>query len=225
MRIIFLNTWDGKQEKEIINFLEKEKYETDVFCFQEVNTTMQEICEKNIPEFTRIMTNKLGSESCTYNNASYIKSDIEIIESDVILNKDTTLGLALFVKINYKNKIMNIINVHGTPTPGDKTDTEYRLKQSREIINYTKNFRDPIIAGGDFNLDNNTKSVNIFESYQFNNLIEEFGIKTTRNEISWSKYTNKQYYADFIFTKNVSVKSFNVPDSNISDHLALILEI
>ena len=68
----------------------------------------------------------------------------------------------------------------------------------------------------------------MLEASGLRNLITEFNIKNTRNEISWAKYPGlpKQYFADFIFaSQNVRVKKFTVPYNEISDHLPMILEI
>lgn len=225
MKIIFLNVCDAEQKEELRKYLIKESISTDVFCFQEVRESMQELCDEVLSGFTRIMVNKTINDKIIFDNATYIRSGIDILETDAIFANDKKMGLGLFTKISFDNKNINIINVHGCPEPYDKKDTDERLKQSRELISYTKNFTETIIIGGDFNLDKDIQSVKMFESYQFNNLIEEFGIETTRNEISWSKFKNKQYFADFLFTKRAIVKSFEVPDSAVSDHLAMILEI
>ena len=86
------------------------------------------------------------------------------------------------------------------------------------------------IIGGDFNLNPDTKSVKIFEEVGYKNLIMDFGIKNTRNEISWKQFQNKpgfvkQYFADYVFvSKDVKVRKFEVPYNEISDHLPQILE-
>ena len=65
----------------------------------------------------------------------------------------------------------------------------------------------------------------MFEDNGYKNLIKEFKIPTTRNEISWAKYENKQLFADFVFVSpDVKITNFSVPNNEISDHLPLILE-
>ena len=70
-----------------------------------------------------------------------------------------------------------------------------------------------------------TKSLGILERTGYINLIKEYGIESTRNEVSWKLYpNNKQYFADYVFVnKETKVESFKVPYSEISDHLPLIL--
>ena len=67
----------------------------------------------------------------------------------------------------------------------------------------------------------------MFQKYGYLDLIKKFGIKTTRNEVAWENYPdNKQYFSDYVFVNpEAKIKSFSVPDLEISDHLPLILEI
>jgi endonuclease/exonuclease/phosphatase (EEP) superfamily protein YafD len=225
MKTIFLNTYEGTQEKQIRDFLIKENELTDVFCFQEADKKMQGICDEILIDYLKIMKTKLAQKGQVFNNVTYIKNSIEIFESNVILEKNKKTGLGLHTKVKVNDEILNIINCHGIPYPGDKLDTKARIIQSNEILNFAKNIDEPIIIGGDFNLDPTTKSVKLFEENNFLNLIKEFEIKTTRNEVSWVKYPDKQYFADYVFIKKIEVKKFKVPNSDISDHLAMILEI
>jgi len=88
----------------------------------------------------------------------------------------------------------------------------------------------PQIVIGDFNLLPDTESIKKFEVYGYQNLIEDFAIKSTRNRIAWEQFKNepgfvKQHYADYCFvSKDVKVKKFTVPNIEVSDHLPLILE-
>jgi endonuclease/exonuclease/phosphatase family metal-dependent hydrolase len=67
----------------------------------------------------------------------------------------------------------------------------------------------------------------MIEEDRWTNLIRNYGIKTTRNELTWKKYPDSpQYYADYVFIKNeISIKKFEVPRLLISDHEPMILEI
>lgn len=226
MKIIFLNTWNGRQQEQFKKFLVDEVDETDIFCFQEAEKEMQEIGKEILKDFIVIKESKFITNQIVYNNATYINKKNDVLYKMPVLLENNNIGLGLYNKVKIDNKVLNIINCHGQPYPGDKKDTEARIIQSKELINFIKEFDEPIIIGGDFNLDLNTESVKMFEKNGFLNLIREFNIKTTRNEVSWSKYPDhKQMFADFVFIKNIKVKNFTVPDSDYSDHLAMFLEI
>lgn len=83
------------------------------------------------------------------------------------------------------------------------------------------------IIGGDFNMFPENESIRMFEKNGYQDLIKNFGIKTTRNRIAWEKYPETpQYYSDYIFLKgDLQIKTFSVPENEVSDHLAMILEI
>ena len=132
-----------------------------------------------------------------------------------------------YADIEISNKVVHLANIHGKARPGHKLDTPTRLRQSKVIINFFKDKHGPKIIGGDFNLLPETKSVQMFEEAGYKNLIKDYKIKTTRNMLAWGtlkKSEEKQCFADYVFTSSdVKVKSFEVPDIKISDHLPLIL--
>ena len=76
---------------------------------------------------------------------------------------------------------------------------------------------------GDFNLDIKTKAVSLLEN-NMRNLIKEGNFTTTRN--SNFKRQSIMPFADYIFiSKEIEVKNFQVLQDEVSDHLALLLEI
>jgi endonuclease/exonuclease/phosphatase family metal-dependent hydrolase len=129
------------------------------------------------------------------------------------------------VKIKKGQKSFWVVNFHGVSRPGEKFDTPRRLLQSKKIISALKKLKGPKILCGDFNLLPNTKSIELVEQAGMKNLIKTYKIKNTRNSISWQKYNNKQYYADFTFVSpEIKVKKFKVPYNLPSDHLPMILD-
>jgi endonuclease/exonuclease/phosphatase family metal-dependent hydrolase len=138
------------------------------------------------------------------------------------------IGLGIYTKLSCAKKgVINVINIHGVAKPGDKKDNLARLKQSTVFLEAANKCVGPTILGGDFNLDINTESIKMIEEDRWTNLIRNYGIKTTRNELTWKKYPDSpQYYADYVFIKNeISIKKFEVPRLLISDHEPMILEI
>ncbi len=228
MKIIFLNAWEGHQASDIKKFILTQSVDTDIFCFQESRRNQKSavFCQELLPQFDLVSTDKYFNELKKFNQATFVKKNLKIIDTQTIGQKDPEVGLSLFTQIKSQSNLLNICNVHGIAWPGDKQDTPARLHQSQLIIDFFQNLNGPKIIGGDFNLDSNIKSVQIFEDNGFKNLIKEFKIPTTRNEISWRKYKNKQLFADFLFvSSDIKIKKFSVPNIEISDHLPLILEI
>ncbi len=235
MRIIFLNTWHASLKKEFFDFVLKHVTDTDIFCFQEIPVSLQTELQKTLNSFSSIFevgfmfsdVKELGGQSIFFNN------NLELVKSKKILLhelKTEDIGFLLKAEFKFSNKIFLLGNVHGTATPGDKTDSEPRLDQSQIIID---SFKDDIqykIIGGDFNLLRNTKSIQILEDGDYKNLIKNFKIKATRNHIAWDRFKDdkdfvKQYDSDYVFVSpEIKVTSFEVPNVEVSDHLPLILD-
>jgi endonuclease/exonuclease/phosphatase family metal-dependent hydrolase len=126
--------------------------------------------------------------------------------------------------ISSGQKKLLVANVHGMWYPGDKFDTPDRLNQSEIIKFFLDKYSGQKILCGDFNLHPESKSIAMLEQ-NLVNLIKTYGIKNTRNEISWQLYDDEQYFADFTFTSpDIRVSNFSVPYVLVSDHLPMILE-
>lgn len=173
----------------------------------------------------------------TFGQAIFIKNTLKVTSSEnyfitkdadfQVLKKDfsnlpTPLQYLSF--ISDKNNFA-LFNFHGVPAPGDKLDSEKRLKEarkSREIIDSKKGAK---IITGDFNLLPETESIKIF-SKDMRNLIKDFKIQRTRSKLSpFYGREDFQKFADYVFvSKEVNVKSFQVLREDISDHLPMVLE-
>lgn len=138
------------------------------------------------------------------------------VEGSVILQVATVQGSA---------GPLRIMNFHGMSRPGSKVDSEKRIVQSKMIVEHIVSETTPVVVCGDFNLLPETQSVAMLEKH-VKNLIKDFSITSTRNEVSWAKFSTKQYFADYVFVSpNISVKSFEVPYNEVSDHLPMLLDI
>lgn len=117
---------------------------------------------------------------------------------------------------------LRIINYHGLWSQ-DKQDSRETIEASKKISQFAKQDDLPCIICGDFNLFPDTKSIQILKD-DFTSLVDIFDIQTTRpadNELAESE----RNVVDYIFTSQyVHVKDFQVIDSDVSDHLPLLLE-
>lgn len=232
MKIIFLNCWYARESKSFYKFIQKQKNDTDIFCFVEVNPDNFQNFSKALSKFQGYFTtyDLLTRSNCIYGQAIFVKKNIEVKENGkfrVYKNSKSDVGFIQRMSIKKGNSNLHIANVHGKTHPGHKLDTSTRIKQSQAIIDFLKNKKGSKIIGGDFNLLPKTKSVNLFEQNGYLDLIKKFSIKDTRGKINKKIYQGSdiQYYADYCFiSNNVKVKSFTVPNIEISDHLPLILE-
>lgn len=165
--------------------------------------------------------------------AVFIKNSISVIahrpasigslnpNPDPIEGNTIAQGLDLAVG----DKQFCVINYHGPALTGDKLDTPQRLGNSEELkVTWQGLPAKAKILCGDFNLMPQAQSIKILEDAGLKNLIKEFNIANTRNEISWKRFDNKQCFADFTFVSpEVKVLNFEVPYNLVSDHLPMIL--
>ncbi len=207
----------------------------------------QELCEK-LPAFEGVFAAKGSgydydskvSWPLELGMAVFAKKDLKITGSGWFSYFDTNgypnspleEGMAGLHTVSMKlanGMTMHIINVHGISIPGNKLDTNERLLQSERIIECANKFpQDFVIICGDFNLMPETESISMIENIGFKNLIKDYNITNTRNEVQWAKFPGleKQHFADYMFvSKNIPVNDFLVPYNEISDHLPMILEI
>lgn len=126
------------------------------------------------------------------------------------------------VDLEIDGKKLRVLTYHGIWSK-DKMGTELTLEACTKIKNIALEVSYPSIITGDFNLFPDTKSMKVFDG-KFTNLCNKFDIKTTRpqsNELS-SKTRNVVDY--ILVSEGVKVNDFKVIDSDVSDHLPLILE-
>lgn len=225
LKIIFLNTWDCKIKDGVLNFLKENSSDTDIFCLQEAYEKTKWLCREILHDYELASDYKYVDDIDNFSLATYVKNGVEVISKKPLLMDTPDTDLALHIQAKYKNKLINICNVHGISQPFNKLDSDTRITQSQEIINFYKNLDGLKIIGGDFNLELNTKSVQIFEENKYTNLIKKYNIFTTRNKLAWNKFPeHKMYFSDYVFTnQDVVLQDFKVPEVEISDHLPMIL--
>ena len=119
-------------------------------------------------------------------------------------------------------KKLRIMNYHGVWTR-NKLGNEMSLHANKIINDLALKAEGEVILCGDFNLFPDTPSMKIFEKNLIS-LVDTFNIKTTRpstNELSKSK----RNVVDYIWvSKGIKVKDFKVVNTDLSDHLPLILD-
>ena len=227
MKMIFLNTWNGRIRQGITAFIRQQALDTDVFCFQEVDKEMRTFCRELLPDYRMIRGYKKTAEDDNFAQATYLRNDLQLLSSQLVLEKHARTGLGIYTQINARNTMIHLCNFHGTATPGNKLDTPKRINQSQGLIGFFKEKKGMKIIGGDFNLLPETKSVQMWEENDYRSLIKDFRVRTTRNRLAWELYPDdRQYYSDYVFVSpEVNVREFSVTKNEISDHLALVLGV
>ena len=254
MKIISLNTWGGKLFAPLLRFIKSQSSTVDIFCFQEVfsSPTKKNISRSmraNLyEELTKSLPNFKGYFAPSYKKSDtkdpvdfpishglsvFVRKSYKVDSYGNVFiygNLETWLKTQnlkrlprnlLYITLIHKDKRYLISHFHGIWYPKTKKDTKDRLHQSEKIKSFLNTHEGPRILCGDFNLLPNTKSMAILDK-GMKNLIKEFDIKTTRNSL----YRRKEKYADYMLvSKDIEVVDFKVIDSDISDHLPLILTV
>ncbi|OGC57110.1 hypothetical protein A3H26_02620 [candidate division WWE3 bacterium RIFCSPLOWO2_12_FULL_36_10] len=253
VKIISLNTFGGKLKNELYGFLEDQRDQIDIFCFQEIFDSNSTILESNgirthlFKEISNILNNYQGfynpqlsgydqagevNFDLTFGLSTFIKNGIKTIDKgEVFVHLEKGVGKINFdgytdiprnmqyATIAIGNQKLTIFNLHGLWTK-DKEDNNLRIKQSNKVRSFMKKFDGEKILCGDFNLNPNTKSLNILDR-GMKNLIKEFKITSTRSSL----YKKDQKFADYMIISNgIKVVDFKVMDNLVSDHLSLYLE-
>lgn len=267
MKIVSLNTYGGRFFEPLMNFINEHSVDTDIFCFQEMLDTTEDITEekrfranffeeisKALPDFngkfslrkTYATPGGPTDKNISFGFAIFVKNNLKVENSGdfFVLDQEDAASFSVdislhllhlksqYVQLVIDGKLLTICNVHGVAFPSNKLDCPERLMQSKKILEFVNNQEGEKVVVGDFNLFPDTKSISMFEESGFKNLIKDFNIKTTRGTLVKQMHpeyattpNGYQEFADFAFvTSGIKVKSFEVPDLPLSDHLPMIME-
>jgi endonuclease/exonuclease/phosphatase family metal-dependent hydrolase len=249
MKIITLNAWGGIAGTQgLLDFFKKYE-DVDIFCLQEIydggdgqdeaeklgNDKNKEyelfsLIQKTLPDHTGYFRPSVKE---FYGIAIFIKTNIIVLEEgEKFVHKhkgflpEDNLGFHArniqYVKIQKDGKDFCVINFHGLWNGQGKHDSEDRINQSKNILEFTAGIQGELVLCGDFNLRPDTESLKAFENVGLKNLIREYNITSTRT----SHYTKEEKFADYAFTTpGIVVKDFKVLPEEVSDHAALFIEI
>lgn len=247
MRLISLNIWGGKIYEPLMKFISEVKEDTDIFCFQELffgdkpegdvsgaraNITgeLQGLLSNfNIypylaPKDSFFMGEKVLS---SIGQAIFSKKHLPVIDKGGFythLHVENHSGIFQYIKIKSDTDEFVIGNLHGLWLPTGKLDTPERIKQSGMIINFYNNQTGKKIICGDFNLRPETESIALFNK-DYKNLIQDFGITSTRNSFYKDAERYKDFISDYVFTSpDINIIDFKPIDNLVSDHLPIFIE-
>ncbi len=120
------------------------------------------------------------------------------------------------------NKKLRVLNYHGIWTK-EKVGNEETLKACQKLLSLAKEVDYPTIIVGDFNLFPDTPSMQVFYK-DFISLVDKHNISTTRPKSNELSNLERNIVDYILVSKGVEVKSFTVLDSDVSDHLPLVLD-
>ena len=234
----------------LFEFINQSAPDTDIFCFQEIYVPFDEtgiwvgqsVAEKLsvfkaiqelLPDHIGVVEDPTAPKMGTRKGlATFVKKNIALDSYGEFMicnpakiispKKVLTYGNLQYLEITEADDKYLIANIHGlfSEPKGDKLDNPDRLQQSRRIKEFLDNNSKLKVVVGDFNLWPETESIKIIET-GMRNLIKENNITSTRS--SYFKFSNK--YSNYVFVSpEINVLDFKVIETEVSDHLPLLLE-
>ena len=125
-----------------------------------------------------------------------------------------------------RQQTLGVAHMHGLRDLRGKMDTPERTAQAHRLLNLSDQVSvadDLRIVCGDFNVEQDSKTLAIFKDRGFTELVTAGAFPGTRN----SRYEKSGRFADYLLiNRENEVKKFDVIfDPEVSDHCPLILEI
>lgn len=242
MKILQLNIWGGKLERQIVDLLKREQ--ADIVCLQEVISIpggksfffedLEELQKHtgykhshHAPSHTfNLMKRKASWGNAILSNLPFQETvnvytyGDSTADFDFLEDTDYNSGRVLqHVAVEVDNKPLHILNHHGHHVHSHKNGDEETMRQCQMIVDYLEKINGPIVFCGDFNLLPDSPSMELLNSVLVNH-VKERKIISTRTPL-----THKTEACDFILTSpDIEVKNFQVLDDIASDHKALTIE-
>jgi endonuclease/exonuclease/phosphatase family metal-dependent hydrolase len=117
---------------------------------------------------------------------------------------------------------LRLLNYHGIWSRG-KAGNEKTAEVANKILTMIREVDYPVIVCGDFNLFPKTGSMKIL-SKELESLVDTHSIVTTRPQTNELSQRARNVVDYILVSKGIRVNSFSVPESDVSDHLPLILD-
>lgn len=240
--MITLNTWGGRAGLAGIKTFVEKHQNVDVFCLQEIWQTHDTSLIEAMDE--RLVTNLLEEIAASlpgfrfyfrpqyrniYGLATFVRNEITVIEEgELFVFKEQGFENPVAIGNHARNiqyitlktltGPVTVINFHGLWNGQGKTDTADRILQSQKIAGFINTLNNPCVLAGDFNLSPETQSLKILCDVCPRNLVNEFGVTSTRT----SHYQKPGKFADYVLCNKIDVADFEVLPDEVSDHAPLL---
>jgi len=249
MKLIQINTWQGRIAPKLLQFIEREK--PDLICAQEIFNSEydmpapngqfnlgKEISKVSGLEYTwfspRLSVDIAGEE---VPQGNMIFSRWPLLDQKTVLihgkpiwhathkdpNRNVSINLQI-VKLKINGREMILANHHGyiARNTGERFGDKVSLRSMSKVTKALRAFSNyPLVLSGDMNVISKTSTMRVFRNF-LRDLTAENHIETTLSPIH---RFNKPVACDHILVNDkILVKDFAVRNQElVSDHLPLIL--
>ncbi len=101
MRIVFLNTWHGKLDEAISGLLPGFPEDTDVFCFQETDGLMKDICSRLLTSYNNYSFRKQVNEKDACCLMTLVKKELPVTFFVPVLEEDPEIGFGAVTELRF----------------------------------------------------------------------------------------------------------------------------
>lgn len=238
LKILQLNIWTGRMKGPIETFFKKNQF--DIICLQEAVWCDNEILKNFVIPVDRIK--EISGLKYDYRSANWhidafnakvyqgnvILSRDEIVESrtEFVWGKNDTLSSLDDIKnqkynlqiVKLKNGLF-VANHHGYWLP-DPIGDENTIESMKNVATHIRKLDGPLIMTGDLNIIH--KSPAMRELNFLKDLTHEYNIKNT---LMGLKFDGEVACDHILVNDKITINNFEVLESLISDHKALIANI
>lgn len=254
MKLICLNLWGGKIYHPLMDFIQKNSKDTDIFCFQEVFHTPT----KN-SEYARYRLNLYNEIASVLKDfrGYYAPTQDRYIFYVGFFDFDLSYGLAVFIRKNIEVLNKGDFFVFRKRNGMDPKNIPYTLPKNLQYINLTYKGKNIVVCNfhgiwipmskldSPSRIKQSEKILKFLDTQKgekilcgdFNldihtksiNILEDHMINLIKKyniKTTRNKYfPGHEKFADYVFvSKGINVLDFQVPNFEISDHLPMLLE-
>jgi endonuclease/exonuclease/phosphatase family metal-dependent hydrolase len=252
MKLLTLNTWGGQVHAPLMKFIERMAPEVDIFCFQEVYSTLTDLefshgAKMNLhQDISKVLKSHREYHSpkskgydfsgyigkdISFGNAIFIRKEIPVShyeEAFDVINDEghdwrkNAVAKAQIMTVEVSAKSLVLSNFHGVWIQGT------HKKDTPERIEQSDHLKEILDSfSGEKIICGDFNLLPDGESIKIleqgmRNLIKDFNITSTRSSLYG---TSPIKFADYaLVTPGIKVNKFEVLPDEVSDHLALMLD-
>lgn len=242
MTILSLNVWGGQKREALLEFLSSHAGAVDVFCLQEMTSASVPVEHKDRAVMTLDLAEQISQVLPDHELrlapsrqqwgellVLAVQKTLPVLDqghTKVVTNgppnRPSSKGAYLqFVRLTGEHQPITIANLHGYWEPDEGEDKPPRDEQVDNLVKFIDQQTNPVILCGDFNMNRNSRGIDRL-SDRLTNLIRTHQVTTTRP--AWNAYHG--IVTDYMFVSpELPVRSFEVLTDDVSDHLALLVDV
>lgn len=208
-------------------------------CKHDVFAELQKILKGNYEGVLSVTQRFTSSHTSYFANATFYNKSFRLKDNhELTLYHETEFHPSdalsyehvgrrlLHLILEKEGQEISFLNIHFAwgPTPKERL---YQTEQGDKLVHYLNSVKKPFVLTGDFNLTSDQPTIQKVEKLAVNLTKQNHITNTLNPRLHRAKELFPQGLAvDYIFaSEGIKVKSFDVIEKDLSDHLGLVAEI